>query len=51
MVGSLSKVRDRMRTLRQSQRNGIKKQPVKYIIVPAWEGEEKFKEKSDNHVR
>ncbi len=51
MTDSLTKVRSRMKTLRQSQRTGIKGERVKYETKPADESTEKFKEKPDTKWR
>lgn len=48
MTGELSKVNDRMKQLRSSQRNGVKNQRVLYTTRPAAPGSEKYKEKPHN---
>lgn len=48
MAGDLPSVRDRMRQLRASQRNGIRGSAVAYRVEPAPEGAEKFKQPPHN---
>lgn len=48
MTDQLKKVNARKKQLLQSQRAGIKKQKVEYLVVPADKGEQKYKEKPHN---
>jgi len=45
MTDSLPKINNRLKTLRQSQKNGVKNQKVTYTVSPASEDEDKFKKK------
>lgn len=45
MTDELPKVNSRMKTLRQSQRRGVKGDKVEYSTRPAEEGNEKFYQK------
>jgi hypothetical protein len=48
MTDALTKVNDRLRTLRQGHRKGIKNQPVSYVVEKA-ATTEKFRKKPHNY--